>query len=221
MHCQSENDPLAAEKSCLHAAGHSCTSVQWGAWGGVGMVAGSAAVLSRMARAGIGTVSPAAGLTALAGIVHAHEAPPLVSLLILSISFAGTFFVACHGNPQLILPWVWLTAGPLPACFWPITSCSRVQVSAVPFRWATFLRDARQARQPFYAALLPDRAAQVDAAAVQQKQTMAVAPASLSEAAVTAAVAEAVRAALGDGVSSGTPLLQAGLDSLGETFHLH
>jgi hypothetical protein len=42
------------------------------------MVAGSAAVLSRMARAGIGTLGPASGLAALAGVVQQHGAPPLV-----------------------------------------------------------------------------------------------------------------------------------------------
>jgi hypothetical protein len=59
-------------------AGLPCSAVQWGAWGGVGMVAGSAAVLSRMERAGIGTLTPATGLAALAGLMQQRGAPPLV-----------------------------------------------------------------------------------------------------------------------------------------------
>ncbi len=61
------------------SAGESCTSVQWGAWGGVGMVASSAAVLGRMRRAGIATVGPAAGLAALAGIIAQSQPLPQVS----------------------------------------------------------------------------------------------------------------------------------------------
>lgn len=61
------------------SAGESCTSVQWGAWGGVGMVASSTAVLGRMRRAGIATVSPAAGLAALAGAIAQSQPLPQVS----------------------------------------------------------------------------------------------------------------------------------------------
>jgi hypothetical protein len=58
--------------------GQPCSAVQWGAWGGVGMVAGSAAVLSRMERAGLGMLTPATGLAALAGVLHQRGAPALV-----------------------------------------------------------------------------------------------------------------------------------------------
>lgn len=67
-------------KRILRFAGHVCSSVQWGAWGGVGMVATSAAVLSRMARAGIGTVQPATGLTALSSVLFGRSTPALVSV---------------------------------------------------------------------------------------------------------------------------------------------
>ena len=74
---------LPAAKPCTgmwipSPAGQPCSAVQWGAWGGVGMVAGSAAVLSRMERAGIGTLTPATGLAALAGMLQQPGAPPLV-----------------------------------------------------------------------------------------------------------------------------------------------
>lgn len=49
-------------------------SMQWGAWHAVGMVASSAAVLSRMRRAGVRTLSPVAGLTALGRVLHAGDA---------------------------------------------------------------------------------------------------------------------------------------------------
>jgi hypothetical protein len=98
-----------------------------------------------------------------------------------------------------------------------------VQVAAIPFRWATFLRTPQNAQQPFYAALLPEAAAlqqDLPAAAIQPSQLLSdarpAAAEALPEAAVAAAVAEAVRAALGDGIGSSTPLLQAGLDSLGK-----
>jgi hypothetical protein len=104
-----------------------------------------------------------------------------------------------------------------------ITGCHFRQVAAIPFRWATFLRSPQNARQPFYAAFLPEATASqhgLPASLTQLPQPPADAHAAdavaLSEAVVAAAVAEAVRAALGDGVSSSTPLLQAGLDSLGE-----
>lgn len=102
------------------------------------------------------------------------------------------------------------------------TTVLPVQVSAVPFQWATFLRDARQAAQPFFAAFLPPAAQQAEPAASlaarAQAQGPAAARAGLSEAAVLTAVIAAVQAALGEEVGSGTPLLQAGLDSLGENF---
>lgn len=90
-----------------------------------------------------------------------------------------------------------------------------MQVAAIPFRLATFLRHPQNAQQPFYATFLPEAAAlqqDLPAAVVQPPQLLA-AP---SEAVVAAAVAEAVRSALGEGISSSTPLLQAGLDSLGK-----
>ena len=44
--------------------------MQWGAWHGVGMVASSEAVLSRMRRSGVSTLSPLAGLAALGRALH-------------------------------------------------------------------------------------------------------------------------------------------------------
>lgn len=57
--------PIVSKAHASSRAGISGSAVQWGAWHGVGMVAQNAAVLARMRRGGIGTVSPAAGLAAL------------------------------------------------------------------------------------------------------------------------------------------------------------
>jgi len=59
-------------------AGNVAHSVQWGAWHGVGMVAGNSAVLSRMRRGGIGTVSPTMGLAAMQRVLTAQVASPQV-----------------------------------------------------------------------------------------------------------------------------------------------
>lgn len=66
------------DQACL-PAGAVCSTVQWGAWHGVGMVAGNAAVLARMRRSGIGTVGPAAGLRALACVLCCSTALPQVT----------------------------------------------------------------------------------------------------------------------------------------------
>lgn len=66
-------------------AGVPSSSVQWGAWSGVGMVASSRAVLARMQRAGIGSITPAAGLTVLSTLLAARTplAPQVCSHLAL------------------------------------------------------------------------------------------------------------------------------------------
>ena len=88
----------------------------------------------------------------------------------------------------------------------------------MPFQWVTFLRDPRQAAQPFYADFLPPAtAAETPQPEPQQAGSQSAGgKVRLSEAAVVAAVAAAVAAALGEDVGSDAPLLQAGLDSLGE-----
>lgn len=51
------------------------TAVQWGAWGGMGMVAANAAVLQRMERGGIQTVNPDMGLTVLSQTLTCSTGP--------------------------------------------------------------------------------------------------------------------------------------------------
>ena len=51
------------------------SSVQWGAWSGVGMVASNKAVLARMQRGGIGSVTPAVGLNVLSTLLSCAIPP--------------------------------------------------------------------------------------------------------------------------------------------------
>ena len=91
-----------------------------------------------------------------------------------------------------------------------------LQVSAVPFRWRTFLADPRQAVQPFYSEFVASEQ-QLRLHVAGTRQPAAVVPAQQRSAAdVEATVAAAVAAALGEEVAADAPLLQAGLDSLGE-----
>ena len=70
---------------------HYCTgvpgsSVQWGAWSGVGMVASNKAVLARMQRGGIGSVTPAAGLAVLSTLLSCRT--PLAAQVWPAMKFA-------------------------------------------------------------------------------------------------------------------------------------
>ena len=68
------------------AAGRPAVSVQWGAWHGVGMVASSEAVLSRMRRSGVSTVSPLAGLAALGAVLHSAGPAQVLPLVFMGTS---------------------------------------------------------------------------------------------------------------------------------------
>ncbi len=71
--------PNSCHMNAIHA-GLVASSIQWGAWGGTGMVAHSAAVLTRMRRAGIDPVTPTQGLAVLAGVVSASQSGPQATL---------------------------------------------------------------------------------------------------------------------------------------------
>ena len=71
--------PLASVAQAHQRRGTPCSAVQWGAWSGVGMVAGSAAVLGRMRRAGVAAVTPAAGVGALAALLAAPRPPAVLA----------------------------------------------------------------------------------------------------------------------------------------------
>lgn len=68
----------SAFSQAMDHAGLSACSIQWGAWGGVGMVAHNATVLQRMHRAGIEVVKPSSGLRVLAKVLFGSSISPQV-----------------------------------------------------------------------------------------------------------------------------------------------
>ena len=93
-----------------------------------------------------------------------------------------------------------------------------LQVAAVPFLWSTFLSSAFQGQQAFYAEFSPKHTLPNSSnAAVMHQPGMQATPAPTWEAArVHAQVVQAVRAVHGQEIGGKVPLVQAGLDSLGE-----
>ena len=87
------------------------------------------------------------------------------------------------------------------------------QVAAIPFLWPTFLQNPAN-RLPYYeeAGFLVD---EKDHAANQEASAPHQRPERCSRAQILAEVHRAVLSVLGDGVSDSTPLMHAGLDSLG------
>ncbi len=79
-------------------AGVPSSSVQWGAWSGVGMVSASRAVLARMQRAGIASVTPAAGLHVLSTLLACRTASSpqvhrMTGLLITHVAGRSHYFI--------------------------------------------------------------------------------------------------------------------------------
>ena len=109
-------------------------SVQWGAWHGVGMVAASEAVLSRMRRTGIGTLSPLAGLAALGAVLHSAGSAQVIFTRCQRDVSANVGMCRVHNRRFL-------------------RHVARCQVAAVPFAWTAFLQNSVH-RQPFYADFL-------------------------------------------------------------------
>ena len=96
-----------------------------------------------------------------------------------------------------------------------------MQVAAIPFLWPAFM--ANPAHQvPFYQDASGDElAAEVPGNQREAAPAPSVASrAGPSKEAVQAAISQAIQSVLGPGIGSGTPLVQAGLDSLGERFRL-
>ncbi len=70
------------------------SSVQWGAWSGVGMVTSNKAVLARMQRGGIGSVTPAGGLNVLSTLLSCATPPaPQVCPLALNCNKSNIVFM--------------------------------------------------------------------------------------------------------------------------------
>lgn len=199
----------------MHGQGCPAGSVQWGAWGGLGMVAANAAVLGRMQRAGIRVMQPAMGLKALASLLTAHHPPQACPAPMACLTVHKTL-VCYYMNCFLCATTDWhLRAYP---------GVSAPQVAAVPFVWPTFLKDRKRQQQLFFSRFVGVGPSQVtgprDAALISAKQPALVPNRStgvtLTATAVTAEVAKAVHAVLGVEIAAASSVITAGLDSLGK-----
>ena len=74
------NSALNAWAQLLQRRGLAGSSVQWGAWAGVGMAHGNAMVLARVERSGLGVVQPARGLAALQAVLGGSASAQLVQV---------------------------------------------------------------------------------------------------------------------------------------------
>lgn len=163
------NAALDAAAAALQASGLCATSMQWGAWSEVGMVAGSHAVQRAMGRAGIGMVTPASGLDALGAVLRA--------------------------------------------------AAPAAQLAAIPFAWGRFMQLPHNAAAGLYQEFTSlDGARHTAPAAPQAASAPPPAPRAAlpSPEEVLRRVGAAVVAVHGAELGAGVPLVQAGLDSLGE-----
>ena len=195
------NALLDSSAARLQGQGLAALSVQWGAWAGAGMAAHAG--LERMERLGFGAVRPAAGMA-------------LVRSLLGALGGAGS--AAAGLPPARLLASVF---------FW-----DRVKVEGGLY--AELRQQHPQQQQQQLVAQQPgqlDGASPSDGSAAAAAGGAAAGPgAALTAEALAAAVAASVVAVLGSDVGDDTPLVGAGLDSLGElqqallrerAFHLH
>ncbi len=183
-----ENAGLDARAELRRREGVPVTSVQWGAWSGGGMAAQDAQTAARVERMGMALLRPEQGLAALQGVLSA------------------------------------LSGGASPA-----SAALPAVLAAVPFRWRTFLARFRPPGVPAAAAAVPPLLAQMasvvpaeaaspaaaGAAASRRRPASAAAAIPFSLQDITSAVSECVVGVVGSSVPPDTPLMSAGLDSLG------
>ena len=173
-------------------------SVQWGAWGGAGMASAHASTLRSVQRIGMGVVSPAQGLAALASALAVGSCGP--SSLTRSVGVAAV--------SPLELPKLLANAKHLRA----VLSEPGVSMSAAPVAPAPSAPKSAGARGPGAGAggrRAAPRGAAGKAAARGGSAGSAVA------ARVQATVSSVLHSLLGQDVGLNDPLLSAGLDSLG------
>ena len=72
----------------VQSVGVSGSSVQWGAWGEVGMAHGNTAVLTRVEKSGLGVVHPTEGLAALSAVLRESPYGRLVNTIVSPFNFA-------------------------------------------------------------------------------------------------------------------------------------
>jgi hypothetical protein len=188
--------PPAPPAAAAAAAGLPSSSLQWGAWATVGMVAGSAAVHRAMKRAGLGMVQAPKGLSVLARQLAAccrcagsgGGGAPAAALA--AISFEWREFLRAPRHAA-----AFFYAGHLPAAAAASEAAGEAPAAHASGASAAERRRRRQQQQ-------------------QQQGGSRVAPPSLQE--VLQQVLAAVAAVHGGCVEPEQPLAAAGLDSLGE-----
>lgn len=84
------NAAVNAWTSARQAAGNSGTAIMWGAWT-IGMAAQKRAILARLERLGMGSITPEAGLLALEAIIGSSRRLPQVCV--------GRLFRSVHHCP--------------------------------------------------------------------------------------------------------------------------
>ena len=194
-------DAVITEQNAKGVAG---CSMQWGAWGAVGMAAHDASIGMRLARGGVALITPTQGLTALVGALSAtHSTPlqqaccPLQALLL--ISDLAAF------RKQL----------PMGSTFWQemqhFTAAGTQVSKSIPFRSS---------------ATQPNHQLESKVASMRTRQPMPTghmlvpqAPVSPAGMAVTIAevlkgVQQALQEVLGSQISADASLMESGLDSL-------
>jgi hypothetical protein len=94
-------------------------SIQWGAWGGGGMVANNAAVLARMQRQGIAVVLPLAGLGAMETLLAAQRVPQVLMPCSAGLSVCLSALAPVVGSQASCATWRYCACLSVRAC----TSC--------------------------------------------------------------------------------------------------
>ncbi len=172
------NGILDGSAAALGTAGLPVTSVQWGAWSDIGMVASNQAVHRAMERSGVSMVTPQQGLRLMLGLLRSGDTGRVSGGL----------------------------------------------VAAIPFLWQRFMQQPKNTAMPFYGEFAAQAPALGEIGAMHEERGSATradrgsaAAASLcSIEEVADRVARAVAAVNGGEVGPATPLVQAGIDSLGE-----
>ena len=97
------NAVLDAMTAVQQQRGAAAVSVQWGAWAGAGMAAGSASTAARVERTGMALLRPQQGLAVLEGLLL--NTPPAAGVPLLAASaFIWDTFLRRFGSPAAVPP---------------------------------------------------------------------------------------------------------------------
>ncbi len=187
------NAALDCWAAALQQHGMPGSSVQWGAWAGVGMAHGNAAVLTRVERSGMGLVQPVRGLEALLAVLGSSATQPMPQVR----SCAAIASRLCMGNRAF-------------ACTHDTTLCPMLhllpQTIASPFQFDRLLHNLDPVPYIFSHVAAPPEDAQKEAAQPDIPPAVsAVMARGPSAAEVAERVRSRVQALLGPEVSQSGP----------------